>query len=198
MAVYSSQRYLLVLVLSAFTLLLSSEPKQSSKSFLVEATKVQWQGNDKVSPQHEKAHYAPRSQKYWDEHGIERPEYAMTDAEIIAKRRQQDGSGDGDGRRRRHRLVPIVAALFAVLLAVFYANVTGDWDTILNIPSLLADRMRWMLTESGGISGHRLGSSTKTTANLSTQGMSDEESRRLARLARFDNPKNILDDMKMD
>mmetsp|Transcript_28181 Transcript_28181/g.39644 ORF Transcript_28181/g.39644 Transcript_28181/m.39644 type:complete len:155 (-) Transcript_28181:353-817(-) len=29
---------------------------------------------------------APRSQKYWDEHGIERPDYAKTDAEIAFER----------------------------------------------------------------------------------------------------------------
>jgi hypothetical protein len=204
MPFYSSQRhyYLLVLAIFVLTLVLSSELKQSSKSFLVEATKVQWQGNDNVH--HEAAHNAPRSQKYWDEHGIERPEYAMTDAEIIAKRRQQDGSG----RRRRRlglycMLLIVAAIIFAILLAIGYANVTGDWDTILNrfrVISLLADHMRWIWIESVGISGHRLGSSAKpTTTNLSAQGMSDEESRRFARLARFDNPKSILDNtMKMD
>ena len=129
MAFYSSQWHLLVLAIFVFALLLSlSEPKQTSKSFLVEATKVQWQGNDNVSPHHEAAHNAPRSQKYWDEHGIERPEYAMTDAEIIAKRRQQDSSGDGDGDdgRRRRRLfcmILTVVVIIALLLAIFYANV---------------------------------------------------------------------------
>jgi hypothetical protein len=31
------------------------------------------------------AHTAPRSQRYWDEHGIERPDYGKTDAELAVE-----------------------------------------------------------------------------------------------------------------
>jgi hypothetical protein len=43
---------------------------------------------------------APRSQKYWDEHNIKRPDYAKTDAEVWAERR--------GGKSRS----PLPAALF--------------------------------------------------------------------------------------
>jgi len=174
---------------------------------IVEATKVQWQGNDNVPPHHEAAHNAPRSQKYWDEHGIERPEYAMTDAEIRAKRRQQNDSGGGGGSGKGGRLSGLVGVFLimtasVVLLAIAYAYISGDWDTVLQNPvgSTVADCIRWMM-EKAGYSGHRLGSSSSTSiagAAASSKGVSDEDSRRLARLARFDNPKNMLDDMKTD
>lgn len=50
--------------------------------------------------------------------------------------------------------------------------------------------------EFAGAKGHKLGSSS--TTSTSKVG-SDEDAKRLARLARFDvNPKNMLDDMKSD
>jgi hypothetical protein len=183
----------------------TTSSSSSSSSLVVEATKVIWQGNDNVPPPHEAAHNAPRSQKYWDEHGIERPEYAMTDAEIRAKRRQQGSDAGNDGRGGRlSGLVGIflVVPAVLVLLAIVYAYISGDWDTILNNPvgSIAADCIRWMM-ERAGYSGHRLGSSSTTiigAAASRSKGLGDEDSRRLARLARFDNPKNMLDDMKTD
>ena len=167
-----------------------------------------------VSSDHEAAHNAPRSQKYWDEHGIERPDYAMTDAELIAKRRrqQQDKNNVHDDERGvvGRRLLGLACALLiatvlALLAILTYANVTGDWDTILKNPvgSVAANHIRWLVERAGGggggggVSGHRLGSASTITASTS-RGMSDEDSRRLARLARFDHPKNMLDDMKTD
>ena len=47
------------------------------------ATEVKWQATG--DPSHP-AHTAPRSQRYWDKHGIERPDYAKTDAELAAER----------------------------------------------------------------------------------------------------------------
>jgi hypothetical protein len=41
------------------------------------------------------AHTAPRSQKYWDKHGIKRPEYAKTDAEIANERGESVGGSAG-------------------------------------------------------------------------------------------------------
>jgi hypothetical protein len=38
------------------------------------------------------AQTAPKSQKYWDDHGIKRPDYAKTDAEIA---HEQSGGGGG-------------------------------------------------------------------------------------------------------
>lgn len=56
---------------------------------VAEATDVTWTEGEN-DPKN-RAHTAPKSQKYWDEHGIERPDYAKTDAEIA----QERGSGGG-------------------------------------------------------------------------------------------------------
>ena len=136
----------------------------------------------------------------------------MTDAELIAKRRRQQDNGNAHDDERGivgRRLLGLACALLiatvlALLAILTYANVTGDWDTILKNPvgSVVANRIRWLVERAGGgggvgVSGHRLGSASTITASTS-RGMSDEDSRRLARLARFDHPKNMLDDMKTD
>jgi hypothetical protein len=50
------------------------------------ATEVKWQAATETAgdPSHP-AHTAPRSQRYWDKHGIERPDYAKNDAELAAE-----------------------------------------------------------------------------------------------------------------
>jgi len=50
------------------------------------ATNIKWH-QTKVDPK-DPAQNAPKSQKYWDEHNIERPDYAKTDAEVAAERGQ--------------------------------------------------------------------------------------------------------------
>lgn len=47
------------------------------------ATNIKWTAGDN---QNTEAHRAPRSQKYWDEHKIKRPDYGKTDAEVWAER----------------------------------------------------------------------------------------------------------------
>lgn len=180
------------------SILLSSPSLHSivaSPSIFVEATNVQWVGNKNVSPEHKDAHNAPRSQKYWDENGIERPDYAKSDAELSAERRQKNG-GKGDGGFGLFGIF-LIASGIVVMGAVAYANITGDWDTVLNNPvgSFVADCIKRIM-EFAGAKGHKLGSSS--TTSTSKVG-SDEDAKRLARLARFDvNPKNMLDDMKSD
>jgi len=49
-----------------------------------EATKIKW--TSASSGNQDPAKTAPKSQKYWDEHNIERPDYGKTDAEIAAER----------------------------------------------------------------------------------------------------------------
>lgn len=53
------------------------------------ATEVKWTPTDSSN---DPAHTAPRSQRYWDENNIERPDYAKTDAEIMMER-GIEGSG---------------------------------------------------------------------------------------------------------
>lgn len=50
----------------------------------VQSTNVKWSGNN--DPNAPEAAKVPRSQKYWDENNIERPDYAKTDAEILQER----------------------------------------------------------------------------------------------------------------
>merc|ERR1719375_2386456 len=50
---------------------------------------VKWTPNTNVREEDRAAHDAPRSQRYWDKHGIERPEYAKTDAEAARERRDR-------------------------------------------------------------------------------------------------------------
>jgi len=180
----------------------SSSPSSSSSSssrysiFFVEATKVTWTGNDGVLPEHEDAHNAPRSQKYWDEHGIRRPDYAKTDAEIAAERRRGSSSGPAGGGGgivvgRRIGLFLLAAASAAVgIVAIFavMANATGRFDGIIsNHPAGAARAVARFAKKLGG----------SPSSNAATRG-GEEEARRMARLARFDNPRNMLDDMKTD
>ena len=184
--------------------LLSRSPPSSSSSrsifAVVEATKVTWTGNDGVLPEHEAAHNAPRSQRYWDEHGIRRPDYAKTDAEIAAERRGSSGRGGGIGIVGRWiGLVLLAASAAAGIVAMFaMANYMGRLDGIIsNLPvgGRVARFAKWMTEASADWGGSKLGGSSSSTA--ATKG-GEEEARRMARLARFDNPRNLLDDMKMD
>ncbi|KAL7500044.1 hypothetical protein ACHAWT_009915 [Skeletonema menzelii] len=124
----------------------------------VSAQHIKFTSNENIQEKHKEAHYAPRSQKYWDEHNIERPDYAKTDAEIMAERGERIGSNK--------------------LLSIAYAVATGNIG-------MVKDKWNWLL-ELIGIRGHRLGTSKER--------ISEKE----ARLKRFDNPKNMLDNMKDD
>lgn len=54
------------------------------------ATDIKWKGTTNGS--RDPAKTAPKSQKYWDENNIERPDYAKTDAEIAAERGESSPS----------------------------------------------------------------------------------------------------------
>eukprot|EP00956_Cyclotella_meneghiniana_P039473 scaffold172462_cov53-Cyclotella_meneghiniana.AAC.2 len=74
--------------------LLSALPLLIIIATTASATQVSWSGNNNVDPKHKAAHDAPRSQRYWDENNIERPDYAKTDAEIASERRQRGETSD--------------------------------------------------------------------------------------------------------
>lgn len=112
-------------------------------SIFASGANVQWTSNENVKEEHKDAHYAPRSQKYWDEHNIERPDYAKTDAEIAAERGEHVISSN----LLRYTLIFVIAAC---LVIIFY--VTNAWD--------------WLL-EMCGIRGHRLGSSSVGNGKMS-------------------------------
>ena len=61
------------------------------KAKVLASTDVKWTAAEQDP--NDAAATAPRSQRYWDEHGITRPDYAKTDAEIAAERRANGDNG---------------------------------------------------------------------------------------------------------
>lgn len=174
--------------------IISSSP--SSHVFVVKATKVTWTGNDNVLPEQKAAHDAPRSQKYWDEHGIERPDYAKTDAEIAAERRRsRTGGSDEQIRQSQHRFIVVIAVSIVVIFALVCKLKVEDWDNIYRFTKSMIKAAR------GRGSGNTLGSSGSSLTSRGNGSIEDDEARRLkdwreARLARFDNQRNMLDNIK--
>ena len=136
----------------------------------VSAQQIKFTSNENIQEKHKEAHYAPRSQKYWDENNIERPDYAKTDAEIMAERGERIGSS-------KLLSIGFISAIFFLIFLV-YTVATGN-------VRMITGKWNWLL-ELIGIRGHRLGTSKER--------ISEKE----ARLKRFDNPKNMLDNMKED
>jgi hypothetical protein len=65
----------------------------------------------------ETAATAPRSQKYWDEHNIERPDYAKTDAELAHEkneRRKGDQSTTNGGSHKNKKIKQVFLFLLMV------------------------------------------------------------------------------------
>ena len=136
----------------------------------VSAQQIKFTSNENIQEKHKEAHYAPRSQKYWDENNIERPDYAKTDAEIMSER----------GERIESSKLLSIGFICAISFLIFlvYTVATGN-------VRMITGKWNWLL-ELIGIRGHRLGTSKER--------ISEKE----ARLKRFDNPKNMLDNMKED
>jgi hypothetical protein len=139
---------------------------------LVIGTEVKWTGN----PDGPEAARVPRSQKYWDENNIERPDYAKTDAEIRQERRQQNKGSDSLGLNKETKGYKgfQIAAIIAFFLGL------------------------WTLIFRTALTGNRLGSSSETDNKKFTFGKPSvlggtenlEEKARLARLAKFENKEN--------
>eukprot|EP00956_Cyclotella_meneghiniana_P032329 scaffold88325_cov53-Cyclotella_meneghiniana.AAC.2 len=160
------------------------------------ATQVSWSGNNNVDPKHKAAHAAPRSQRYWDENNIERPDYAKTDAEIASERRRRGETSDWKTRIGTLMITVYSILGIAALMTLGYGAYTGDWSVITNNPvASFIDQCINRVLEAGGMSGQKLGSSEETAQ--SARADSEEEKQRIARLARFDK-RNLLDDMKED
>ena len=161
------------------------------------ATQVSWSGNNNIDPKHKAAHDAPRSQRYWDENNIERPDYAKTDAEIASERRHRGESSDWKTWIGTLMITVYSIIGFAALLSLGYGAYTGDWSVIRNNPvASFIDKCINHILEAGGLAGHKLGRSEET-AQSAQGGVSEEEKQRIARLARFDK-RDLLDAMKED
>ena len=157
---------------------------------LIQSTEVKWTGNN--DPNAPEAAKVPRSQKYWDENNIERPDYAKTDAEIAQERRSRknnqqglnfEGTGDYESDSSRRKKI------FRIIIGVVFV---GSWIGIYQFGM--------------GQKGTRLGSvgsnsSSNQTGNVLNYAMkmkkqdheSLEDKARKARLARFEN-KTTKDD----
>jgi len=146
------------------------------------STKIKWTGNDS-GPEASKV---PRSQKYWDENNIQRPDYAKTDAELMQERVKKytvgsstnENSADSLNMKDTHKGVMgflgmgTTFAFYAALCTIIIRMVVGK--SVL--PSGLV----------GG--GSKLGSSSTAISELwvGKGSQSPEEKARLARLAKFD------------
>jgi hypothetical protein len=70
-----------------FLLIQQHHPYTSSFVRSVDATKIQWIPAKESNTNNIDAAAAPKSQRYWDEHKILRPDYAKTDEELAAEGR---------------------------------------------------------------------------------------------------------------
>jgi len=139
---------------------------------VVHGQQIKFTKNENIQDKHKDAHYAPRSQKYWDEHNIEHPDYAKTDAEIMAER------GERIGTSKLLSFALISAISFSIFLVYAFAT---------DYVKMITNTWNWLL-EVSGIKGHRLGTSTEK----------DKISVQEARLKRFENQKDMLDNLMKD
>jgi hypothetical protein len=111
---------------------------------------------------------APKSQRYWDEHGIERPDYAKTDAEVARERAAKYSGRFKSASETTIRNVFLAVTMIVAPALVFYVylvrtgRIVAFWDK----------------------GSFRLGGSASSTAPFSTAASREET--RNARLARFD------------
>lgn len=152
----------------------------------VSATNIKWTGGGdhqipqtgRTNKQGESAQTAPRSQKYWDEHGIERPDYAKTDTELAHDRRVKQTTNKkafaetgynptDDGSIKNSTWFIFVAFLLAGIVSY------GKWKV-----------------------GSRLGRASSQWS-FSFQSASVEDARK-ARLARFEQPSSVTPEGAVD
>mmetsp|Transcript_20666 Transcript_20666/g.26734 ORF Transcript_20666/g.26734 Transcript_20666/m.26734 type:complete len:173 (-) Transcript_20666:195-713(-) len=144
------------------------------KSSSAEATTVKWTENSNDPYKDMDAANAPRSQKYWNEHNIERPDYALTEEEYAEKY----------GTKRS---LTFVGNYWISVLK--WVGLVG-FCVLCVIPWL---RQQWYLVEGTVTSyGERLGDGgSKGIFSVQTSRLSVVDTRK-ARLARFE--KDASDD----
>ena len=144
----------------------------------IQSTEVKWTGND--NPNAPEAAKVPRSQKYWDEHNIERPDYAKTDAELA-----QESLGGGKSSKfskSSNVLRLIIGALFVGSWIGIYQFGMGKKGTKLgsNIGSNISSSQ-----------GNNLLNYAMKMRNQDDHHETMEDKARKARLARFDNNNKV-------
>jgi len=124
---------------------------------------VKWTGNN--DPNAPEAAKVPRSQKYWDENNIERPDYAKTDTEIFQEKVM---NGNGSKEESDGKSILLMIVFFVVL-----------WGLII----------KFGITKNS-FGGNRLGSSGSSTKFTFGKSQGDDgllkEKARTARLAKFE------------
>ena len=151
---------------------------------LIQSTEVKWSGNN--DPNAPEAAKVPRSQKYWDENNIERPDYAKTDAEIAKERRSEkkkqeglkfegigDDATDSSSKKKIFRI--IIGVVFVGSWIGIYQFGMGQKGTRLGSVGS---------NSSSNQSGHILNYAMKMKKQ---DHESLEDKARKARLARFEN-----------
>jgi hypothetical protein len=108
-------------------------------------TNVKWTAGDTNG---HAAATAPRSQKYWNDHNIERPDYAKTDAEIAMER-----GGASGGSSLVHTSIVTLMMMMTVCCVLGYRYYFDVWP---RLPQ-----------EMGG---HKLGPSSNTDADAAAAG----------------------------
>jgi hypothetical protein len=162
---------------------------------------VKWTGNN--DPNAPEAARVPRSQKYWDDHNIERPDYAKTDAEIYQEKKKAinnrsggtQGTGTGGGAGAGTGTGTTSSPSDGTSIVLWIGFFVGMWALIV----------KFGMKKNGlglDFGGNRLGSSSSTSGSsqqfMNTFGkkkqengdLSQEEKARQARLARFEATKN--------
>ena len=156
---------------------------------------VKWTGNN--DPNAPEAARVPRSQKYWDDHNIERPDYAKTDAEIYQEKKKAinrsggtegTGTGGGAGGGAGTTGGTPGSSSDGTSIVLWIGFFVGMWALIV----------KFGMKKNGlGLGGNRLGSSSSTSGSSSqfmntfgkkkqeTGDLSQEKARQ-ARLARFE------------
>lgn len=136
-------------------------------------TEVKWQAATETAgdPSHP-AHTAPRSQQYWDKHGIERPDYAKNDAELAAE--------NVDGK-------PWSWASIFFLVSSLVGIVAGLWVRQIGQPlqasgTRLGSEQQQLQSATENMMTWLLGSSQGTNSDV----IGPDEKARRARLAHFE------------
>ncbi len=148
-------------------------------------TQVKWTGNN--DPNAPDAATAPRSQKYWDENNIERPDYAKTDAEIAAEKRSGKSSSSDGGLNFEDS--PTTSSRSKIFRMTIGAIFIGSWIGIY----------QFGMGKKGTKLGSSLGSNSSSASTMQGKNLlnyamkmkkedheSLEEKARKARLARFE------------
>ena len=141
---------------------------------LCRATSIKWTPADETKNGDNKpnaAATAPKSQRYWDEHGIERPDYAKTDAEVARERaaKYKDGIKSATETLGGKLIVGVTIVALSYLYLVRAGKIVAFWDK---------GSFRLGGSSDQGRSGYASSFASSPTAS--------REEARNARLARFD------------